>query len=182
MPVVRRQTGGGAILHHDELTYSLVLPLAEKDEATDIAGMYKLVHDAYMAALGKLGLDVDYRGGQDEGNAQRGPFFCFARMHRLDLVAGGAKLVGSAQRRAKHAVLQHGSLILQRHFEQQPSAEVVAGAEKAIDVRAFVAEVAGRIGEQLGLRVAVGRLSEGELRREAELQEKYAGEAWNRQR
>ena len=174
MPVVRRQTGGGAILHDDELTYSLILPLDGTIAVTDIEKMYQLVHNAFIVTLGEYGIEIEYRGGQDDGNSQRGPFFCFARRHRLDLIAGGDKLVGSAQRRVKNAVLQHGSLILERHFTQQPSSEAAKLAQKPINLKEFIPQVAANISKKMGLSIKEGQLSENERERSIELQKKYS--------
>ena len=184
MPVVRRQTGGGAILHDDELTYSLVLPLNEPKQLTNIENLYQLVHDGYLATLAKLGVRAEYRGGTDSGNAQRGPFFCFARRHRLDLVVDGDKLLGSAQRRIRNAVLQHGSLILRRHFPQQPCAQLeeAATAKKPIDLNTLIDDVTDYISGQLRLKRADGQLSDKEQEQSAKLQKKYNGHKWNRQR
>ncbi len=184
LPVVRRQTGGGAILHDDELTYALILPIRgpEKESVTSIEVMYQIVHDAYIRSLERLGVRAGYRGGEDRGNAQRGPFFCFARRHRLDLVVGEDKLLGSAQRRVKKAVLQHGSLILGRHFPQQPSAAVAEAAEREVDMELFIRGVIEIIGEHLELKVVEGAMSEDELSRLGRLREKYEGDEWNQQR
>lgn len=181
LAVVRRQTGGGAILHDDEITYSLVLPTGENSD-TDIELMYRLVHDAFIATLAELAAPADYRGGQDRGNAQRGPFFCFARKHRLDLVIGADKLLGSAQRRIRNAVLQHGSLIFGRHFLQQPSAALNDAIAAPLDSKVFLAEAAQKIGDGLGKTVANGELTDLERSTLPTLQSKYAGDEWNRQR
>ena len=181
MAVVRRQTGGGAILHDDELTYALILPL---DKSADIEDTYRLVHDAFCAGLAACGVGAEYRGGGDGGHerAQRGPFFCFARTHRLDLMIGNDKLLGSAQRRIKNAVLQHGSLILDRHFTQQPSAAACPASKPPLDVQSLIATVAAAVSKGLGLRVVEGVLTGTEQQRQKELHRKYAGDEWNRQR
>lgn len=181
MAVVRRQTGGGAILHDDELTYSLIMPL-DVGDSSDIQEMYKLVHDAYIRVLGENGVAAVYRGGDQRGNSQRGPFFCFAREHQLDLTVGDDKLVGSAQRRIKNAVLQHGSLILQRHFAQQPCGEALVAGQKPIDLQVFMRQVADIISVKLGMEVVEGQLSDSERERSIELESKYAGEQWTEQR
>jgi len=181
LPVVRRQTGGGAILHDDELTYSLVVGLDGRD-GESIESLYQVVHDAYVGALGALGVAAAYRGGRQGGNAQRGPFFCFARKHRLDLVVGQDKLLGSAQRRMKHAALQHGSLILGRHFEQQPSASVEGCTRQAVALEAFIEAVTVQIGGALGLQATAGELTAAELERREALVAKYSGAEWIRQR
>ena len=199
MPVVRRQTGGGAILHDDELTYSLVLPLNKPKQSTniescrvgsystrfsDIENLYQLVHDGYLAALAELGVRAEYRGGADSGSAQRGPFFCFARLHRLDLVVDGDKLLGSAQRRIRNAVLQHGSLILARHFHQQPCAQLEEAVTVTgpIDLNMLIDDVTDYISGQLRLKRAEGQLSDKEQEQSVKLQKKYNGREWNRQR
>jgi len=182
MPVVRRQTGGGAILHNDELTYSLVLPLNEPKQLTNIENLYQLVHDGYLTALAELGVRAEYRGGTDRGNTQRGPFFCFARRHRLDLIVDGDKLLGSAQRRIRNAVLQHGSLILGRHFHQQPCAQLKEIVKEPVDLNTLIDNVADYISRQLQLKRADGQLSDKEQEQSASLQKKYNGHEWNRQR
>lgn len=122
LAVVRRQTGGGAILHDRELTYSLTLPL---DHALLTGGpnaLYELAHDVIIDCLANAGVQA-WRGcPTDDSTAGRGPFFCFARRHALDLLVGDQKIVGSAQRRTQTAVLQHGSIILGQRFTQQPTA------------------------------------------------------------
>jgi len=182
LPMVRRQTGGGAILHDDELTYSLVLPLNEAIPATDIEQMYQLVHDAYRGTLSKWSVKADYRRGTELSNSQRGPFFCFARKHRLDLLIGKDKLLGSAQRRVKNAVLQHGSLILQRHFQQQPSAELINSAQKCVDLKELIDQLITQISKSLGMTTTKAQLTDSERARLPELENKYTSTAWNHQR
>ena len=182
MPMVRRQTGGGAILHDDELTYSLILPLNGTIPSTDIEKMYKLVHDAFIDVLADLGIRATYRGGKDSANNQRGPFFCFARAHRLDLMIGNDKLLGSAQRRIKNAVLQHGSLILNRHHAQQPSAELAKAAKVPIDLDILTKNIATHIAANLKLKPVPAKLTGSEQKLAAELEDKYTSQQWNRQR
>jgi len=181
LPLVRRQTGGGAILHDDELTYSLIVPLVD-DSMIDIEGLYRLVHDAFIFVLHQLGVQANYRGGEDRGNSQRGPFFCFSRLHRLDLVVGEKKLLGSAQRRMKNAVLQHGSLILGRHFEQQKSAALNELVQSPAEVEKLADSLADRIAREMDLQPQFLPLSAAEQAGAAKLQEKYAGQSWNQQR
>jgi lipoate-protein ligase A len=114
LPRVRRMTGGGAILHAHELTYSLVLPLAHPvllGAATRES--YERLHGPIRRALASLGVDATpVQGG---GAAAKEAFLCFHRQTPLDLVVRGRKLLGSAQRRTRGFVLQHGSLILRAH-------------------------------------------------------------------
>ncbi len=131
LPVVRRQTGGGAILHDRELTYSLTLPTDHPLIAQNPARLYELAHDAMIACLGSFEISAQRGGQTDDSSPTRGPFFCFARRHRFDVLIGEGKVIGSAQRRTSHAVLQHGSIILGNRFEQQPTAAVRLNYEDA---------------------------------------------------
>jgi lipoate-protein ligase A len=109
LPVVRRLTGGGAILHDLELTYSIALPLGHELLSGGANHLYELAHDAVIASLEELGLTAARCGQSDDSGAARGPFFCFERRHCYDVLLGGDKIAGSA---AHHAVLQHGSIVL----------------------------------------------------------------------
>lgn len=122
LAVVRRPTGGGAILHDLELTYSITLPIAHPLLTGGPNALYELAHDVVIECL--RGIDVTaHRDGQtDDSSPTRGPFFCFARRHKFDVLVGADKLAGSAQRRTRSAVLQHGSIVLANRFTQQPTA------------------------------------------------------------
>ncbi|WP_372894496.1 biotin/lipoate A/B protein ligase family protein [Stieleria sp.] len=118
---VRRSTGGGAILHHHELTYSLTVPSAagEHGARTDL---YRRVHAAIINALHRHGIDARpyYLNKTPAAKtpaaktlaASDDPFLCFQRRTDEDLIVSGYKVLGSAQRRFKRSILQHGSLLL----------------------------------------------------------------------
>jgi lipoate-protein ligase A len=105
--VVRRCTGGRAVLHGSDLTYALAAPASALPAG--LRASYALVGEALGAGLRALGVAVE-RSAPAEGTAAQTAFDCFARPAAEELCAGGAKLVGSAQRRAGGGVLQHGSL------------------------------------------------------------------------
>ncbi len=109
LPSVRRLTGGGAILHHDELTYSVVLPanqeLFERPEQ-----LYDIVHESIVGSLREIGFPVSFRG--ETVKCLDEPLLCFLRQDSHDLTLSGSKVLGSAQRRRRGSILQHGSLIL----------------------------------------------------------------------
>jgi len=111
LPVVRRLSGGGAIVHHHELTYSCTLP-AWHVLAADARQLYTVVHDRIVEVLTEIGFKAARRGTSDPDRGNE--FLCFGRKDDFDVVMQGHKVLGSAQRRRKGAVLQHGSLVLRR--------------------------------------------------------------------
>ncbi|HUU85984.1 MAG TPA: lipoate--protein ligase family protein [Phycisphaerae bacterium] len=180
LPVVRRLTGGGAILHDRELTYSLALPVDHPLLSGGPNRLYELAHDAVIACLSEAGID-SWRGCEtDDSTAARGPFFCFARRHCLDVLVGDRKLAGSAQRRTRTGVLQHGSIIFEQRFAQQP----VAAVREATDLApADLADrFAAAFAAQTGCRLDPGEWTEAEREATGLLANKYAGRDWLRRR
>jgi len=110
--LVRRMTGGRAILHTDELTYSVALPADNPIVTADIVESYRRLSGALVAGLQRLGADphADKRADGHRG-ASTGPV-CFEVPSHYEITIDGKKLVGSAQVRKFGAVLQHGSLPL----------------------------------------------------------------------
>lgn len=150
-PVLRRSTGGGAIMHDFELTYSLILPAELVQSKT--SELYDRVHRTVAAMLAEVGLtallhpsrptvqEPIEHGRSSNSSAvsvQREPFLCFQRRavgdlilwpnaptsgtHSADTVLGH-KILGSAQRKRDGAVLQHGSIL----FQQSPRAPQLLG-------------------------------------------------------
>lgn len=111
LPQVKRLSGGGAIVHDQELTYSCALPPGHP-MAREPLKLYSILHQRIAEVLQSDGFPVAERGKLLENRAAE--FLCFGRGDAVDLVVGDVKILGSAQRRRKGAVLQHGSLILQR--------------------------------------------------------------------
>lgn len=104
--VVRRPTGGRAVLHDRELTYSAVLP------ARTLGGprrAYRRINEGLVGGLRRLGVDASAASGQALP-PDAGP--CFLEAAEGEVVVAGRKVVGSAQVRIGQAVLQHGSLLL----------------------------------------------------------------------
>lgn len=117
LPQVRRLTGGGAILHHHEWTYSCIVPSGHP--SIRVPGeLYAALHRRIIAVLSEHGITANLRCHADTKNdalhTPASPFLCFFRGDPNDIVLNGRKIVGSAQRRRKGAVLQHGSILLRR--------------------------------------------------------------------
>jgi len=138
--LVRRPTGGRAILHDDEVTYSVTIPEAEVPHGHSVMASYRVISRGVEAGLQMLGVGaqlVDKRpappggaecerraeGSESEASSPLGatsspavpaktglPTVCFAKASRCDMVVDGRKIVGSAQVRRQGAILQHGSV------------------------------------------------------------------------
>lgn len=113
VPVVRRPTGGGALWHHHELTYALVIPRGHP-LAHGSAALYRAVHCALAGLLSGFGVEARPRGEVHPAGTPGRPFLCFTDRDAEDLVIGPVKVVGSSQRRRAGVTLQHGSLLLRR--------------------------------------------------------------------
>lgn len=109
LPMVRRLTGGGAILHDDEWTYSVALPAAQR-LFEQPQQLYDIIHGNVSAGLNDLGVPVAFRGTTLKRPDE--PLLCFQRQDSHDVTLHGRKVLGSAQRRRRGAILQHGSLLI----------------------------------------------------------------------
>ena len=108
---VRRSTGGGAIVHHHELTYSLTVP-AKPGEHGARTDLYRMAHRAITTQLGREGIETRPYHLDKRTVFNKDAFLCFQRRTDEDLILSGYKVLGSAQRRTQRALLQHGSLLL----------------------------------------------------------------------
>ena len=125
---VIRKTGGGAIVHDRELTYSLVVPHFQHHQGrppTEIPPafgtkgpsemVYRAIHVGLVSGLQELGLNAGLAEEctcKIDGVAANQSFLCFERRSPVDIVINGVKVVGSAQRRTQFGLLQHGSVLL----------------------------------------------------------------------
>lgn len=198
--VVRRPTGGRAVLHEPELTYSVII--RQELLPGDVIFTYRILCQGLLAGMQRLGVPAELaipEGGvlRPEGPAAAA---CFTTPSWYELVVGGKKLVGSAQMRRDAVILQHGSILLDLNADRlfatlrvQPerleavkqaflakatSLREVTGADTAWEA-ARQAMAAG-FGAALDLELTPGELTPGELERAAELaRDKYGSPAWN---
>ena len=109
--VVRRATGGRAILHTDELTYSVIAPGDEPRVSGTVLESYNRLAQALSLAVKNLGIPVVMKEGTNGNSTDLNPI-CFEVPSTYEITTNGKKLIGSAQARKKEGVLQHGSLPL----------------------------------------------------------------------
>lgn len=108
---VRRPSGGRALYHGQELTYSLVAPLIDEHVRGSVLESYRQIAAALVAGLRALGVDAHLAPRSDARRASRNPS-CFNSVSAFEVLHNGHKLVGSAQVRYAGALLQHGSILL----------------------------------------------------------------------
>lgn len=150
MAIVRRRTGGRAVLHAGELTYSVVGDAEQGPLAGGIQATYSAIAEGLVAGFALMGIRAEIV--RSRGRRERAePGACFASRALNELVAGGGKLVGSAQRRVRGRALQHGAILLER---PDPGAWRVLGSSGP-------AAAAGSVGlfQLLGSRPSLRRLS-----------------------
>jgi len=117
VPVVRRVTGGNAIYHDDELTYSVVCSTADIGNPRGIKESYRVLCTPIIAMYERLGLRACF-SRDDERCAlfRRRSVFCFAAWEEYDILVNGSKIGGNAQKRRRDVILQHGSIPLSLDF------------------------------------------------------------------
>jgi lipoate-protein ligase A len=116
--IVRRITGGRAVLHHQELTYSIVSRTDNTLFPQDVLGTYKVIAAGLLAGLRNLGIEAEMVSRSNRRAAlvekkAKDPF-CFTSPSWYEILVNGKKIIGSAQRRVSGAFLQHGSILIKR--------------------------------------------------------------------
>lgn len=184
VPLVRRSTGGGAILHDAELTYSLCMPITDR-ASRHVRTIYDAVHQSIIAALADLGVVATRFADSAAAPAPQAPepFLCFQRRTDEDLVLAGYKIAGSAQRRAARAVLQHGSVLLaaSRCAPQLPGVFELTAKQLAYDNLAM--RIAHYASSELGIRWSDKSVPAAVLGRAEQVAgNRFSHEAWTARR
>lgn len=206
--VVRRLTGGRAVLHDLEVTYSLVVNEAEPYIPSGVTASYLFFSRGIAAGLAQLGIDAQMQApgavGASPGGRGLRSAACFDAPSYYELTVGGRKVVGSAQLRKDGVLLQHGSILL--NFEPERMVNILRLSDKVertvllqeLPQRATgLSEVKGRkvrfaevasavaagIAYQCGLKLTSGERTPAEINRTQELADrKYSTEEWNLRR
>jgi lipoate-protein ligase A len=183
--VARRPTGGRALLHHLELTYSVIAPLGTPPLPTGLQEAYQLICSSLVQACRDLGIDAELTGGEVNlrlpNPTSTSP--CFEAPAEGEVVVAGRKLIGSAMRAHTGCVLQHGAILLDWDGRLQAGAMGLADdASLRPHVTTFAAELGRAVGrleietaavtaltDVLGVSLAVDGISSAERLRESEL-------------
>lgn len=159
--VVRRPTGGRAILHTDELTYSVIGASDEPRLAGGVLESYKRLSAGLMAALQQLGLPVERQPmHQGPGLGDADNPVCFEVPSDYEITLHGKKIIGSAQARRKGGVLQHGSLPLFGDIGRITQILTYPSAERQHESAERVRARAATVEEGLGHRVSFDQAAE----------------------
>jgi len=200
--LVRRPTGGRAILHDDEVTYSVCVPQDQIEDGYSIIRSYRCLSRGIQRGLELLGVEAELgrkspaTGGKGSGHQQSA--ICFSHSTRADMVAAGRKIVGSAQVRKNGVILQHGSvpisLDVSDHLVVMPGSGAPDEAQALSTAAVGVSDLLGRrvtyqelaealvagFGQALGLELQTGQLTDVEQDRAQQLcVKKYATDEWN---
>jgi len=105
--VVRRLTGGRALLHDKELTYSYICPVSSLNHGESVIESYKEISQILIDGFGKLGIKLEFGGKKPHTKFD----YCMSISTGADLCFEGKKLIGSAQFRKEGYILQHGSIL-----------------------------------------------------------------------
>jgi lipoate-protein ligase A len=196
---VRRPTGGRAILHDREVTYSLVAGEGDPLVCGSIRESYRKISAALVAGLRRLGAPAEMAPAERRGPGLGSPA-CFDAPSDYEVTIGGRKVIGSAQVRRGGALLQHGAILLEVDVERQARVlrppPGMSAKELAVFLRPRLISLQEALGrkvspEQLvealcegfretwGIALEAGGLTPGERERLPVLRAKYESPAWN---
>jgi lipoate-protein ligase A len=179
--VVRRISGGGAILHDRELTYCITVPAAHPLTRALTRGrqdLYRAVHLTIVDTLAEVGIAASLCTRMPSDTEPQ-PFLCFGRRMAGDVLVGETKVAGSAQRRIRGAVLQHGSLLLARSpwAPGLPGLEDISGT--VVPEEQMIHQWMNKLAARLAWNWRPDALSDGERAEVARLAaDKYASPQW----
>ncbi|MBF0317058.1 MAG: lipoate--protein ligase family protein [Nitrospirae bacterium] len=189
--VVRRPTGGRAVVHDDELTYSFTANF-ENGFTKSVLNNHKMVNAVFYRSLRQLGLDVDFTEGRLNRSGLLLNALCFAATSYGEVSAGGKKVIGAAQRRYANGFLEQGSIPLSVDRELIAGAlkvndtrDILAGLTQLsddIDISGIIDTVVGCFEESFGVTLRPAALTPEEDRLVQQLLLKYRSEQWTRRR
>lgn len=198
--IARRITGGKAVFHFDEITYSVAAFESERIFPSDISGTYNVIARCIARALGNLGMKVDLSEDGRHQTKKEMKSCCFAAPSKNELLVGGRKICGSAQVRRRGGFLQHGLLPLTFNPEKTADSlfqkitpenierlkETVTAVNEEVVCPVDKYEICSRLKrgfiEELGIDLQEETLTPAEETLKNELMKKYTDVYWNIER
>jgi lipoate-protein ligase A len=162
--IVRRPTGGRAILHTDELTYAVIAPIDHPDLAGGVIPSYQRLSKALMRGLEYIGLSVNVAPEVKLSEQERSNPVCFEVPSSYEIEVAGRKLLGSAQVRRLGGVLQHGTLPLRGDITRICDALLFTDEEIRQRAKERVQSRAASVGELLNSEVSWERAADALIR------------------
>jgi len=198
--LVRRSTGGRAILHTDELTYAVIAPIDNPHVAGGVLESYRHLSAGLVAGLQHMGMSVEIEPEKQLTEDERGNPVCFQAPSAYEITVKQRKLLGSAQVRRRFGILQHGTLplkgditriceVLQFDSEENRTSAADALRNRAATVEDLLSEpsswekaaeaMSEGFRQALDLQLESGGPTHAELSRAEELQgERFANSQW----
>ena len=190
-PVVRRLTGGRAILHDEELTYSFSARTGTPPFSSSLHENYSVISNAILLGLKGCGIDADISFERKRSEGDRNPA-CFKGVSYGEITINGKKVIGSAQKRYSNGFMQHGSILLGFQAEKLCNALVHGDKEIFRDITSindhlegisyddFSVSIKKGFEDSLGIRLISDNPTKFELQLAKDLEKnKYSTRDWN---
>ena len=175
---VRRASGGDALVHHHEVTYALALPPGRDWQSGEL---WQRMHQVIVNALSQLGVKAYLFEPQTEDDFSGS--LCYEHFTIGDVMIDNHKIVGSAQRKQKKAILQHGGVLLQQSVHTPTLPGIHELSQVNVSPSALIEQLTSGLIKLTGWRLEPSDWIEQEAQRADELVEmKYGTERWNKKR
>ncbi|HNQ66027.1 MAG TPA: biotin/lipoate A/B protein ligase family protein [Smithella sp.] len=198
--VVRRITGGRAVFHCNEITYSVTAGSGERIFPDNISGTYRVISKCLVRGLGNLGIDARLAETGDERNQGEKVACCFSTSAENEILVNGRKICGSAQVRRRGGFLQHGLLFYR--FDPEGTANLLLSSRSPEQIEKLKQSVTSineylcqpltaeeicetlkkSFCDELGIHLGKGSLTPAEEKLKNELMKKYTDGLWNIER
>ncbi|MGM0472429.1 MAG: lipoate--protein ligase family protein [Bacillota bacterium] len=202
--IVRRLTGGRAVLHDDELTYSLIISEEDSLLPKSVIESYKVISQGLLAGLEELGVAAKLVSRAEKKQRKSQSAACFDAPSWYELTVDGKKIIGSAQTRRRGVLLQHGSIINSQNLDKlfsilkftsdrkkerfkklfiKKATTLHEVCESSFTFKELVAAFESGFQQGLDITLTAGELTASELELAQELAaEKYNSRDWNYKR